>query len=817
MLKVFFNLDSMHLLRSLKLAFRSLRKSPAFSAVIVFTFAIATGASIVIFSYIDALLLTPIPFEEPERLVRIHSMKGGEQGRLSYPEFLEMQEQLNGVEDLAVYRDGGRYNLYGDGKPPEDLTTTFASSNLFEVLGVTPAIGNYWPQTLDQRGSHTIMLTHDFWERRFDGDENIEMLEVTLDGFSYTNYGVLPEGFSFPGRNEAFRAMAYADFVVEARHVRPCIGLARLKPGVTVEELNRELASFAELQEQSHLDTNLGVSFFAEPLEELYLENIYGYLILLGFAALFLLIIATINVSNLLVNQSILKSKEAVIRKVLGSSYVSIVKDYVVYCVLLAFLGGVGGLAIAYGIMQLSQDLISPFLPYWIDVGFNQNVLMYTLLVVVLIGVLTGTLPWVFNYAGKSLVARLKEGQRTTGSKRQRSLQKSLATVQILASVVLMIGGMLLYKSFVSASTTDLGYDHEEKVVFRIALSWFKYGPPEKKASFFETSLREIEAIPGVESVALNTILPLTDMVNTSAQAQQSFIVYGQSQEEQSTNPFISTQRVTPNYFNVMGIDILQGDVFDPNAHASHRHQIIIDQQLAEKLWPNGDALGKRLKIGNLDSDSPYLTVIGVSDNVKHQSVMGENIPSIYFSIFSAPHTDAHYVINTSRSLSELTPLLTEAILAIDENQPTFEYSMMSDIVDLKNWQAKVSGILFLTIAIIGSIIAAIGLFSMMTFILLLRMKELALRRVLGATDGNVLTLMFKDMLNISGAGILFGLLLSPLLLIPISPYLYEVGLIDFAVYIQVVIALVAVSILATLVPFRDALFVNPVTILRRD
>ena len=700
---------AMHVIRSLKLALRSIRKSPAFSAVIVFTFAIATGASIVIFSYIDALLLTPLPFDEPERLVRIHSMKGGEVGRLSYPEFLEMQEQLNGVENLAVYRDGGRYNLYGDGKPPEDLTTTFASSNLFEVLGVTPVMGGYWPETLDLRGSHTIMLTHDFWQRRFEGNEDIEMLEVTLDGFSYTNYGVLPEGFSFPDRNEAFRAMAYADFVVDSRYIRPCIGLARLKPGVTLEDINNELAAFAVLQEQTHVDTNLGISFYAEPLSDLYLENIYGYLILLGAAALFLLIIATINVSNLLVNQSILKSKEAVIRKVLGSSYVSIVKDYVVYCVLLALLGGLAGLAVAFGFMQLSQDLVSPLLPYWIDVGLNQNVLLYTLLAVLLIGVLTGTLPWVFNYAGKNLANRLKEGQRTTGSRRQRSVQKSLATVQILASVVLMIGGMLLYKSFISASSTDLGFDHDKKVVFRIALSWFKYGPPEKKSAFFETSLQEIEAIPGVENVALNTILPLTDMVNTSAQAQLNFIVYGQSQEEQSENPFISIQRVTPNYFDVMGIEIQEGEVFDPNARTSHSHQIIVDQQLAAKLWPEGDALGKQLKIGNLDSDSPYLTVIGVADNVKHQSIMGDNIPSVYLSIFSSPHTDAHYVVNTTRSLSELAPQLTEAILSIDENQPTFEYTMMSDIVDLKNWQARVSGILFLTIAIIGSIIASIG------------------------------------------------------------------------------------------------------------
>ena len=204
-----------------KTAFRNLISQPAFSMVIVFTIAIATGTSIVVYSYIDALLLSPLPFKEPGRLVRIHSVKGDERGLMSYPEFLDIQKELTGIEELAVYRDGGRYNLSGDGKPPEDLTATFASSNLFRVLGAKPIIGNYWPETLDRRGSHTVMLTHEFWKRRFNGNEKIEGFDITLDGFSYTNYGVLPAGFSFPARNEAFRAMAFADFVVDARDFRP--------------------------------------------------------------------------------------------------------------------------------------------------------------------------------------------------------------------------------------------------------------------------------------------------------------------------------------------------------------------------------------------------------------------------------------------------------------------------------------------------------------------------------------------------------------------------------------------------------------------
>ncbi|MEO0555853.1 MAG: ABC transporter permease [Bacteroidota bacterium] len=807
----------MNLLQSIKLSFRTLRKRPAFSVIIIFTFAIATGASIVVYSYMDALLFSSLPFKGPENLVRVHSVKGGEKGLFSYPEFLDMQKQLIGIKELAVYRDGGRYNLSGDGKPPEDLTTTFASSNLFRVLGVEPQIGSYWPETLDERGSHTIMLTHDFWKRRFDGKESIEMLQVTLDGFSYTNYGVLPEGFSFPHRNEAFRAMAFADFVVDSRTYRPCIGLARLKPGVTLEDFNRELKAFAELQQQTHADTNLGISYVAEPLSDLYIGELHGYLLLLGAAALFLLTIATVNVSNLILIQTIRKTKETVVRKVLGSSNLSIVTDAVVHSIILALLGSLLGLLMAWGIIEVTHDLVSPYLPHWINLSLNQSVLIYAVLLALALGSLTGVIPWVFNSAGKQLVSRLKEGRQTTGSKRQHGLQKGLATMQIVVSVVLMIGGMLLFKSFISASKTDMGFVTENKLTFRIALSWFKYGSVEKKSAFFENSLRQIEAIPGVENVTLNSILPLTEMVNTSASAQESFLVEGQSDIQASDNPFVSVQRVAPNYFNAMGIGIQKGDAFDPNDHTVHSYQAIIDKNLVDRMWPNGDALGKHINIWGKDSDRPLLTVIGVVDNVKHQSIMGDNIPNIYVSFYAYPHTDAHYVVQSSKPLSDLAPVLTNTILSIDENQPTFEYMPMADIVAMKNWQSKISGALFLTIAAIGSIIAGIGLFSMMTFILLLKVKELALRRVLGATDQGVVTLVLKEMLSIAGVGILGGILLSPVLLRPIVPFLFEVDLIDISIYSLVMIALFAASILATLMPFRNALTVNPAKVLKGD
>ncbi|MEM8906350.1 MAG: ABC transporter permease [Bacteroidota bacterium] len=805
----------MHLLYSLKLALRNLKKRPAFSAIVILTIAIATGTSIVVYSYIDALLIQSVPFDEPDQLVRIQSLKGEEKGYLSYPEFLDMQKELKGIEELAAYRSGGRYNLSGDGQPPEDLTTTFATSNLFKVLGVDPIIGDHWPATLDQKGSHTIMLSHEFWQRRYAGNENVVGLEITLDGFAYQNYGVLPEGFSFPDRNEAFRALAFADFVVDARDYRSAIGLARLQPGVSIAAFNRELKQYATQYQERHLDTNQGVLFVAEPLSDLFIGEIEDYLLLLWAATLLLLMIAAINISNLMVSQAIRQGREIAVRKVLGSSNRLIIRDAVVKALVLSIAGSLVGLIFGRWLLDFSYALIEGNMPYWVSVGINDNVLFYALLLALLLGVTTGLAPWVFHLTGGQLVEKLKSGQQTTGNKKQLNLQKRFAMLQILASVLLIVGGGLLYKSFEAAQQAHLGFATQDKLTFRIALSWFKYGGKEKKRNFFETSLRSIEAIPGVEQVAMNTALPLTERMETSVESQTMFTIEGQ--DAQNENPFVSVQRVTSNYFEVMDMELMLGRSFEEVDQSAHEFQVIIDQQLAERMWPGEHPIGKRIKLEGRGDDQPFLTIIGVANNVKHQSITGENIPIVYTSLLANAYTDAHYIITSKSPLSALAPKLSEAILAIDENQPTFEYLPMASHIEKEHWQSKVSSMLFVSIAGIGSLISAIGLFSIITFLLILRVKELALRRVLRASGNHIIQLVMKDILMIAGIGTLLGLLLAPLVLKPLLPFLFEVQLVDFSIYTFACIGMLLISILAIISPVWKALLINPVESLRRD
>ena len=807
----------MHALLNLRLALRSLVKRPLFTSIIVLTIGLVTATGIVVYSYVDALLMSSLPFHEPERLVRIQSIKGEEKGYLSYPEFLDMQKELIGIEALAAYRGGGRYNLSGDGQPPEDLTATFATSNLFRVLGIEPILGDHWPVTLDQRGSHTVMLTHEFWERRYGGNENVAGLEITLDGFSYQCYGVLPKGFSFPDRNEAFRALAFADFVVDARDYRSAIGLARLRGDVTLADFNQELADYAAQLEERHQETNGGVMFVAEPLSDLFLGEISDYLLLLWMATVLLLVIAAFNISNLIVSQALQQAHEITVRKVLGSSKSSIIWGFVLKTLLLSGLGSLLGLIFGWVFLHISKDWVSAYLPYWADVRMNFSVILYVLAMALLLGLSTGLIPWIFHFSGGKLVDRLKAGQRTVGSSTQLKWQRGFAMMQILASFLLVIGGGLLYKSFTAAKASHLGFQSTNKLTFRIALSWFKYGGKEKKRNFFETSLRSIAGIPGVDRVAMNSALPLTERAETSVESQSMFSVEGQSEVSQTQNPFISVQRVTANYFDVMNIKMMLGRSFEDADKNSHEFQVIIDQQLANNIWPDEHPIGKRIRLEGRGDDNPLLTVIGVADNVKHQTITGDNIPIVYTSLLANAYTDAHYIVETRLPLAELAPQLSNAILAIDQNQPTFEYLPMTEHVDQENWRSKISSFLFLSIAAIGSLIAAVGLLSIITFILVLRVKELALRRVLGASGKSIIRLVMKDVLLIAGTGILAGLLLAPVLLSPLSPFLYEVSLLDAPIYLFSLIGMLLISILAAVSPIWKALFLDPIQVLRRD
>ena len=408
-------------------------------------------------------------------------------------------------------------------------------------------------------------------------------------------------------------------------------------------------------------------------------------------------------------------------------------------------------------------------------------------------------------------------GLQTVGSVKQLRLQKGLAMIQILASILLIVGGGLLYKSFEAARQSHLGFQTQDKLTFRIALSWYKYGGKEKKRNFFETSLRSIEQIPGVQNVAMNTALPLTERTETSVESQSMFSIEGQSTIAQTENPFVSVQRVTANYFDVMDIEMMTGRSFEKSDKNSHAFQVVIDQQLAERMWPGEHPLGKRIKLEGRGGENPFLTIIGVVDNVKHQSITGDNIPIVYTSLLANAYTDAHYIIETTAPLSELAPKLSDAILAIDENQPTFEYVPMQNHIKKENWQSKVSSILFLSIAVIGSIIAAVGLFSIITFMLVLRVKELALRKVLGASEKNIVQLVLNDVLLITGIGGLTGLLLAPIALRPLTPFLFEVNLVDGTTYLIAIVGMLVVSLIAAFSPVWKALFINPVEVLKRD
>lgn len=609
--------------------------------------------------------------------------------------------------------------------------------------------------------------------------------------------------------------MAYSDRVVTNRAFRNSIGVARLKAGTTIDELNQELTAFGGILQERHLDTNEGISFVAKPLKDMYIGGIKNYLWLLGAAAIFLLIIASVNVSNLILSHALRRSKETTLRQVLGASRRSIVQQYIIESSLLALVGGALGLALSFMLSDFSYSLVEPYLPHWVVVNISYSVLGFTILISLLVGIATGMLPALSHLSSNRFAESLKDGAKTTGSRSQNKLRKGLVSAEMAISALLLIGGGLLAKSFYNLQQADIGFETENRLTFRIALSWYNYADDEKIRSFYETSTQRIAAIPGVEGVAVNSVLPLTEIVKTSTQAQSVFTIEGQSPIAQAENPYISIQRVTPNYFDVMEIPIKAGQGFDVNKPTNDRFRVLIDEQLAQQLGEN--PVGKQLKLGTIDSEAPYLTVGGVIANVKHQNITESNIPSVYISILMDSEIDSYFVVKTSVPPLSLAERLKQTIFSIDAHQPTFEYLLMEDHIANQSWQSRISSILFLGIAIIGGLLAAIGLFSVISFILNQRTKELAVRRVLGAMSSDILKMVIGDVLKIAGISLLIAVVLAFIVLQPINKFLYEVNLFYLPVYLLTGIGLIFISIAATLLPAWRATNVNPTTALKND
>jgi putative ABC transport system permease protein len=799
-------------LQDLQGAARLLRRSPGSSLIIVLTLGLAVGANAAIFSAVHALLLRPSPFAEPDRLVRITSVRGEEDGPLAVPE-LDDLKALPVIADAAMYTDQGMYNASGFGTP-EELPATITTHNLFRVLGVEPVVGSTFPAHYDRSRQFGLVISHGLWTRRFGRDPNIVGRTMTLDGApGYVIHGVVPAGFNFPSHSDLFRSSGIAadPKSYERRDLRSRLVLARLAPDVSIEQARGAIDALARLLEREYPATNAGLRFRVTPLGEMYTGVVRPYVVLLFAAVLLVLIVACANVANLLLSRAIARDREIAIRAALGASRWRLVRQLLVESLFLSALGGIAGWGLAVGGVRVLTAMVPVPLPPWMQISVDGRVGLFLGLTCAVAGLGAGIVP-ALRGGGPDAHASLKEGSRgSSGGPGQRRLRNALVVVEVALALVLLVGAALLIQSVARLQRVDLGFDPDRLLTFRVELGWAAYGTLEKTTVFHNRVLERLRALPGVRAVTFDNNLPM------SGKPRDPYAVRlaGQSPDEEARNPYVNVHLVGPAYFATMGIPLRSGRELSDHDRPDTFQAAIVSRRLAERLWPGREPLGERFQFA--DTPKIWFTIVGVSEPVLHHDLDGEAGLDVYLPFTQMSTAGPYYVLRTEGRPAGLANAATAIIGATDPNQSFLDVQTMDARLAARMWQRRLASALLVAFASLTLVLAAVGLYGVLSYLVTQQTREIGVRLALGAAPRNVMRMVIGRGLALAAAGVAIGVVLALALARLIAGLLYSISPADPLTFAAVTIGLVGIVALASYLPARRAMRVDPIVALRAE
>ncbi|MFP5260954.1 MAG: ADOP family duplicated permease [Blastocatellia bacterium] len=809
------------LLQDIRYGARGLAKQRGFTAIAVLTLALGIGANTAIFSVVNELLLRPLPFRDADRLVMLWeiSSEGRHQNTTSRANFRAWREQSTAFESMAAFSDQ-RLNLTGDGEP-EELSVQLTTPELFQVLGVEPILGRALTQEDARPGAPEVaVLSYGLWQRRFGGDPQAVGKPIRLNGAPYMVVGVLPAGFEWHIRKRSGTGKPAEIWTVLAMPTegpgvigRFLSAVARLKPGVTPAQAESEMKTIAARLEQDAPRYNKGTSAEVIPLREQFVGNVRPALLILLGAVGFVLLIACANVANLMLARAAAREKEIALRTALGAHRFRIVRQLLTESLLLAFLGSLLGLALAWwGIRALVA--ISPSdLVNLRGVGINLTVLAWTLGVSLLTGIIFGIAP-ALEATRLNLNDALKEGGKGAGGQasRSRRLRGALVVAEVALALVLLASAGLLVKSFAHLRRIDTGFSTDNVLTMVVRLPDGKYRQEQQIVAFFRQATERVRALPGVRSVGIVNYLPLYGGLGSNT----GFSIEGrpapQPGEEPGTNVRVSDQ----GYFAAMGIPLLRGRNFTDLEASEARHVVLISESLARQHFPGEDPIGKRISVEMFEKPNPT-EIIGIVGDVRYDSLTDEAEPTVYF-----PHPELTYefmtlVIRTAGDPAEMAPAVRGELRAIDPEQPVSDVRTMNQVMTETVGRARFNTLLLGLFAGLATLLAAVGIFGVMNYSVTLRTHEIGIRMALGAQEGRVLMLILRQGLLLTLAGIGAGLVGAFALTRVLSGLLFGVEATDPATFAAIVLLLGVVSLIACYIPARRATRVDPLVALRYE
>jgi putative ABC transport system permease protein len=801
--------------KDVRYGFRSLLKRPAFTIIAVITLALGIGANTAIFSTINALLLKPLPFPDPDRIVALWDRvpsRGVERNEVAVANYLDWRAQSKSFEHLGIYRWWST-NLTG-GESPERVQGFQVTPNFLDIVGVKPILGRGFSAEENEPGKDTVaLLAYNLWQRRFGGDPNIVNKIIATNGVQRIVIGVLPPGFNYPKGGEIYAPLPFTPELSRSRGDHSYLGIARLKAGTTIQSAQAEMDIIAGQLEKQYPETNTGRGVVIYPILQDTVRMYATALWVMMAAVGFVLLIGCANVANLMLARAAGRQREIALRAALGASRLRIIRQLLTESVMLGIAGGTLGILVAYWSIDLIRTAnpgeAARFAAGWSQLGINFPVLGFALLLSILSGVLFGLAP-AWQLSKPDLNNALKEGsqQATSSSHRLRGL---LVVGEVALSLMLLVSAGLLIRSFLQLVKADPGFNSENLMTMNLVLPRAKYKEEPQRVAFYVDLVRRVGQLPGVTSAAVVNHLPLG-----GSNSSNSFLVEG-IPEPPPGQEFDGRYRVcSPDYFQTMGIALLQGRFFTEQDRAGSTPVIIVNRTLARKYWPNTDPIGKRMRYTGSLEENPWMQVVGVVQDVKHEMNLPVT-PDYYVPHAQDVWSSMVLVAKTKVDPASMAAPIREQVWAIDKDQPVFDVHTMEEVRAISLALHSFSSVMLSVFAGVALLLAAIGIYGVMAFTVTQRTHEIGIRMALGARAGDVLKLMLRNGMSQALLGVLVGLAGAYGLTRVLASLLFGVKPTDFVTFSIVTLGLLAVAFLACYIPARRATRVDPLVALRYE
>jgi putative ABC transport system permease protein len=792
-----------------------LGRRPGFTAVVVLTLALGVGATTALFAVVNSVLLRPLPFPAPQQLVSFWGT-APEKGLpvVAYPDglFHALHERTRTMESMAAYEVGG-FNLSGNGEA-ERLSGAFVSTDFFQVFGVRPLLGRgFLPGDALTDTATTAVLSYSLWKRHFSGDSGIVGRTIRLNDRTRLVVGVMPQGFDFPDRVDVWAALR----IDPSRFDCWCLStVARLKPGVQADEAHRDILRIGEqvVVERRDVfpDSKPGeMRAVLVPLHEQLFGDVRTPLLIVFAAGAFVLLIACANIANLLLARAAAREREIAIRCCLGASRRRVIAQLLTESLVLSVAGAAGGTALTYWVVQLLRQLPPDQIPRLDQLRVDPLVLLFGCAIGVATGLLFGLAP-ALRASRVQMHHAVKDGARSGSSSGSRRLGDAFVVTQFAFSLILLVGAGLMLRSFRNLLAVNPGYRVENTLTARLSLPNARYTSDSSVQLFYEQLVERIRGIPGVRSAGITSHVPLARF-----NPQNNVVAEGHEPAPGQPVLVANIRSVTPGYFEAIGTPILRGRGFEVTDRRGAPKVVVIDESFAQRYWPAGDAVGKRIAYGGDTSSTRWMTVVGVAPNVKHNALSETPSLQVYQPFAQATDWQNYLVVRYATGSNSILPMLRAQLASLDPSLPLFEVRTMEEALDQSLATRRLTDRLLSAFALAAVLLAAIGIYGVIALNVGARMHELGVRVALGARAADVVWMILRHGLWLAILGVVVGLGGAVWLTRYLRTLLFGIGRFDAATFVAVSLILGAVGAVACLGPAWRATRADPIGALRSE